>query len=221
MSKTTSIGIVGYGYWGPNLLRNFHEAEGANVVVCCDQNPKRLERLTTRFPSVQITRDFKEVLENPSVDALAIATPVHTHFELAMAALKAGKHVLVEKPMTMRVEEAEELVSMAQQKGLVLMVDHVFVYSPPVVKIKEIIDRGELGKLFFIDSVRINLGLFQHDVNVVSDLATHDLSIIDYLLGRLPRSLAAFGSVHARYELEDVAYLNLDFAISGFRNLTF
>jgi predicted dehydrogenase len=136
---------------------------------------------------------------------------VRTHYELAKRALEAGKHVLVEKPLTMRVDHAEELVALAKEKGLVLMVDHIFVYSPPVLKMKELVDSGKLGKLFFIDSVRINLGLFQHDVNVVWDLAPHDLSIVDFLLGRLPRALSATGGAHAGNEIEDVAYLNLDY----------
>jgi len=205
------VAVIGYGYWGPNLVRNLQEADGARVAMVCDQSEERLARARRRHPAVEMTTSFDAVLANPAVHAVAIATPVRTHYELARRALEAGKHVLVEKPLTQRVEEAEELCALAEKKGLVLMVDHIFVYSPPVQKMKEIVDSGRLGKLFFIDSVRINLGLFQHDVNVVWDLAPHDLSIVDHLVGRLPRSLSAFGGCHAGNDIEDVAYLNLDY----------
>jgi len=205
------VSVVGLGYWGPNLARNFNAVETAQLHSICDQDKNRLARIGENYPATKTCRDFSKVLSDPEVDAVAIATPVQTHYDLAKAALNAGKHVLVEKPMTDSVSAAEELVALADEKGLVLMVDHVFVYSSPVRKIKEIIDAGELGDLFFIDSVRINLGLFQHDVNVVWDLAPHDLSIVDYLVGRLPKSVSAFGAVHAGQGIEDVAYLNLDF----------
>ncbi|HZF37859.1 MAG TPA: Gfo/Idh/MocA family oxidoreductase [Blastocatellia bacterium] len=205
------IAIVGYGYWGPNLARNFAETEGAAMMMCCDSDPRRLALAQKRFPALACATDFDEALRNPDINAVAIATPVHTHYELAKRAIKAGKHVLVEKPLTARVDHAEELVMLAEKNGVVLMVDHVFVYSPPVLKMKELVAQGRLGKLFFIDSVRINLGLFQHDVNVVWDLAPHDLSIVDFLVGRLPVSLSACGSTHAGHDIEDVAYLNLDY----------
>jgi len=206
-----NVAVIGYGYWGPNLVRNFQEAEHARVVVVCDQSEERLAKVVRRHPTVATTTSFSSVLGNSGVDAVAIATPVHTHYPLAKQALEAGKHVLVEKPLTLNVEHAEELVTLAKARGLVLMVDHVFVYSAAVTKMKELLDGGQLGKPFFIDSVRINLGLIQHDVNVVWDLAPHDLSIVDFLLGRVPRSVAAFGSVHANRDIEDVAYLNLDY----------
>ena len=205
------IAVVGYGYWGPNLVRNFSEYEETRVSAVCDADPERLARARKRFPSAEGLTDFDEVLRRPSIQAVAIATPVRTHYELARRALEASKHVLVEKPLTMRVDHAEELVTLAKKNGLVLMVDHIFVYSPPVLKMKEIVESGKLGKLFFIDSVRINLGLFQHDVNVVWDLAPHDLSIVDFLLGKLPRALSATGAAHAGNDIEDVAYLNLDY----------
>lgn len=205
------MAIVGYGYWGPNLVRNFAEAEHCQVVYCCDLDPARQQRAQRRHPWLRVTGRWEELLADKELDAVAIATPVHTHYELARQALEAGKHVLVEKPLTMRVDHAEELCELAQKKGLVLQVDHVFVYSPPVIKMKEIVDSGRLGKIYFIDSVRINLGLLQSDVNVVWDLAPHDLSIVDLLLGRMPRSLSAFGAVHANQNIEDVAYLNLDY----------
>jgi predicted dehydrogenase len=205
------LGLIGYGYWGPNLLRNFAETPGVSVARCVDQRPERCELVRRRYPGVQVSSRAADIFEDAAITAVVIATPVSTHYPLAKQALEAGKHVLVEKPLTRTVAEAEELVELARKKGRVLMVDHVFVYSPPVVKMKEIVDSGRLGKLFFVDSVRINLGLFQHDVNVVWDLAPHDLSIVDYLLNRSPRSVSAFGSVHAGNELEDVAYLTLDF----------
>jgi predicted dehydrogenase len=205
------IAIIGYGYWGPNLARNFAETEGASLAMVCDADPKRLALAQKRFPALAVGADFDEALRNPAIDAVAIATPVHTHYELAKRAINAGKHVLVEKPLTARVDHAEELVALAEKKGVVLMVDHVFVYSPPVLKMKELVAQGRLGKLFFIDSVRINLGLFQHDVNVVWDLAPHDLSIVDFLVERLPISLSAVGAMHANSDIEDVAYLTLDY----------
>ncbi len=205
------IAVIGLGYWGPNLVRNFYTVAGENLRICCDLDAERGRAMSRAFPSVRMVTDTAEVLADDSIDAVAIATPVATHYPLARAALNAGKSVLVEKPLANSIREAEELVRLARQKGLVLMVDHVYVYSPAVRKIKELIDGGTLGKLLYIDSVRINLGLFQRDVNVVWDLAPHDLSIVDYLVGRLPRSLAAFGAAHAGHELEDVAYLNLDF----------
>lgn len=210
-NSTIRMGIVGYGYWGPNLVRNFSEADHCQVACCCDLDTARQQRAQRRHPWLRVTGHFEELLADRELDAVAIATPVHTHYELARRALEAGKHVLVEKPLTMRVDHAEELCELARAKGLVLMVDHVFVYSPPVRKMKEIVDSGRLGKIYFIDSVRINLGLLQSDVNVVWDLAPHDLSIVDLLLGQMPRSLSAYGAVHANQNIEDVAYLNLDY----------
>lgn len=207
------VAVCGAGYWGPNLIRNFAACQDTELVAVCDRDEARLERALRNYPGVDAVRDFDELLGRDDVDAVAIATPVDTHAPMGLAALRAGKHVLVEKPLAGSVREAEQLVAAAKEAGRVLMVDHTFIYSGPVQKIKEILDSGELGELYFIDSVRINLGLFQHDVNVVWDLAPHDLSILDHLVGRLPRSLSAFGSCHANEmnEIEDVAYLNLDF----------
>ncbi len=205
------VAIVGYGYWGPNLARNFDEAEGTRVEMICDQDPQRLAKARRRHPAAEGTTRFEDVLNNPRVQAVAIATPVQTHYDLARRAIEAGKHVLVEKPLTMRADHAEDLCKRAKKKGVVLMVDHIFVFSPAVVQLKQIVDSGKLGDIFFIDGVRINLGLFQHDVNVVWDLAPHDISIVDLLLQRLPLSLSAFGSTHANDQIEDVAYLNLDY----------
>jgi predicted dehydrogenase len=212
MKDVIQLAVVGLGYWGPNLLRNFSATDRCVVSMCCDKDTRRFARHAPHHAETRFVTRFEEVLEAPNVDAVAIATPVNTHYPLAMAALKAGKHVLIEKPMTMRVDHAEELVAFAEKQGLVLMVDHVFVYSSPVMKFKEILESGRLGRLFFIDSVRINLGLFQSDVNVVWDLAPHDLSIIDHLVGSLPRGLSVSGSSHTDSGLEDVAYLTLDYA---------
>jgi predicted dehydrogenase len=206
-----NVAVVGCGYWGPNLIRNFTTCPASQVVMVCDQDRSRLEKSSAVCPTAELVDDFRRVLDDPAVEAVAIATPVATHGLLTAAALKAGKHVLVEKPLATSVREAEELVRLADSAGLTLMVDHTFVYSPAVRRIKEIMDSGELGEIYYIDSVRINLGLVQNDVNVLWDLAPHDLSIVDFLLGGLPRSVAAMGSCHTRAGQEDVAYLNLDF----------
>ena len=210
---TVRVAVIGCGYWGPNLVRNFSACPQTTLVAVCDKDPARLQRTTALHPHVDACEDLNDVLESDAVDAVAIATPVSTHAPIAMAALEAGKHVLIEKPLAASVPEAENMVAFANERHLTLMVDHTFVYSPPVRKMKETLDSGELGDIYFIDSVRINLGLFQHDVNVVWDLAPHDLSILDYLIERLPKSLSAFGTCHANNqdEIEDVAHLNLDF----------
>lgn len=205
------VAVVGYGYWGPNLVRNFFETPGATLAAVCEANADRLALVGRRFPGVRLLSQYEEILADKEIDAVVIATPVSTHHAMARAALNAGKHVLVEKPLTGNVPDAEDLVNFAAAKKLTLMVDHIFVYSPAVRVMKEIVDSGQLGTLLFVDSVRVNLGLFQKDVNVVWDLAPHDLSIIDYLIGRMPRSVATFGAAHADEKIEDVAYLNLDF----------
>ena len=206
------VGVVGAGYWGPNLIRNFTACPDTQLVAICDRDEQRLSKAVAEYPGVQPLREFDELLARDDVDAVAIATPVATHAPMGLAALRAGKHVLLEKPLAASVQEARELVRTAKDLGRVLMVDHTFIYSGPVQKIKQLMDSGEIGDLYFIDSVRINLGLFQHDVNVVWDLAPHDLSVLEYLVGRLPKSLSAFGTSHADNvrEIEDVAYLNLD-----------
>lgn len=212
-TRAIRVAVVGYGYWGPNLVRNFFTCPTTTVVAVCDQSPDRLQAFRRLYPGPQTTQEVERIIDDPNVDAVIIATPVRTHAPLALRALRAGKHVLVEKPLAASTMEAEELVREADASRLVLMVDHTFVYSPPVQRIKQFVDSGELGDLYYFDSVRINLGLFQHDVNVLWDLAPHDLSIVDYLMGRLPKSLSAFGACHAGRDrdLEDVAYLNLDF----------
>jgi predicted dehydrogenase len=211
LTDTVGIAVVGYGYWGPNLLRNFFDTPDCRVVAVCDMSEARLGAVRQRHPSVVTTTDFEELLLDPAVDAIAIATPVHTHADLARRALRAGKHVLVEKPMTASSAEAEELVALADAEGLVLMVDHTFIYTSAVRRIKQLIDTGELGRLYYYDSVRVNLGLVQHDTNVVWDLAAHDLSIMDYLIERQPRSVTAVGAAHLPGEMADVAYLTVMF----------
>ncbi|MBP7935145.1 MAG: Gfo/Idh/MocA family oxidoreductase [Phycisphaerae bacterium] len=208
---TPRVAVIGLGYWGPNLVRNFYSVLGENLRACCDRQSQRGRFILQNYPGIRFTDDIEVILGDPDIDALAIATPVDTHYPLAKAALTAGKSVLVEKPMCSTVEQAEELVDLADRNGKVLMVDHTFVYNPAVRKMKEVVDSGQLGELLFVDSIRINLGIFQHDVNVVWDLAPHDLSIVQYLVGRPPRSLSAFGAAHAGNGIESIAYINLDF----------
>ncbi len=208
---TPRLAVIGLGYWGPNLVRNFHALLGEHLRCCCDLQPERGRAVVRGYPGLRFTEDVQAVLADDGIDAVAIATPVDTHYALARAALEAGKSVLIEKPMCSSVQQARELVELAERRGRVLMVDHTFVYNPAVRKVRQIIEEGQLGELLFIDSIRINLGLFQRDVNVVWDLAPHDLSIVLYLVGRPPRSLSAFGAAHGGNDLESVAYLNLDF----------
>lgn len=204
-----NIGIVGYGYWGPNLVRNFAETPGANLVAVSDLDPGKLALVQRRFPTVQTTTDFRDLLDNPAIDAVAIATPVNTHFELAFAALRAGKHVWVEKPMTETSEQARRLVDEAERRKLVLLVDHTFIYTGAVRKMDELIKSGELGRIFYYDSIRVNLGLFQRDVSVISDLAVHDFSILDYILGEHPVAVTASGTNHFPGTPENLAYITL------------
>lgn len=206
------IGVIGYGYWGPNLVRNFSECGVAEVRAVSDLRPDRLKPVAARYPAVKTTADHRALLEDPGIDAVAIATPVSTHFELALQALKAGKHVLVEKPFTATVEQGQRLIEEAERRKLTLMVDHTFLFTPAVRKIKQLVDAGELGQLYYYDSVRVNLGLFQHDVNVLWDLAVHDLSIMDYILGAAPQTVAATGVAHVAGQPEDVAFLTCFFA---------
>lgn len=208
-----NVAVVGAGYWGPNLIRNFIACPDTNLTAVCDRDAARLQKVLAPYPGVEPIGDFDELLSRKDIDAVAIATPVGTHAPLSIAAMRAGKHVLVEKPLASSVRDAEEMVKVATDLRRTLMVDHTFIYGSPVRKMKELVASGEVGDIYFIDSVRINLGLFQHDVNVVWDLAPHDLSIMDHLVGRLPKSLSVFGSCHtgSRSELEDVAYMNLDF----------
>lgn len=211
ISDATTVGVIGCGYWGPNLVRNFAEHEHAQLRWMCDIDGRRLAHLNRRFPAAQITEDYRALLADSRLDAVVVATPVATHYAFARAALEAGKHVLVEKPFTTSVREAEELIALAERRQLTLMVDHTFVYTGAVRKIKEIVRAGELGELLYFDSVRVNLGLFQTDVNVVWDLAPHDLSIMDFLVERRPVTVSATGSRHVEANLENIAYLLLKF----------
>ncbi|MEQ1955509.1 Gfo/Idh/MocA family oxidoreductase [Mesorhizobium sp. CN2-181] len=204
------VAVVGYGYWGPNLVRNFNDTPGARLVSVCDLNKDRLSAVQSRFPAVKITDDFEEVLRDPDIHAIAIATPVSSHFRLAMSALMAGKHVFVEKPITPSAEEAQRLVDEAARRKLVLAVDHTFIHTAAVQKMRELA-QTELGEIYYYDSVRVNLGLFQHDVSVVWDLAVHDLSIMDYVLSQRPVAVSATGISHVAGEPENIAYLNLLF----------
>ncbi len=207
-----TVGVIGLGYWGPNLLRNFSENESAELRWICDGDSSRLGAMGRRYPAAQTTTDYQKLLADPKLDAVAVVTPVATHFEIARAALLAGKHVLVEKPFTATARQAEELNELAERTQRTLMVDHTFVYTGAVRKMKEIVASGELGELLYFDSVRINLGLFQKDINVLWDLAPHDLSVMDYLIDRQPDGLSAIGSCHIERGIENIAYLILHFA---------
>ncbi|MCI0621680.1 MAG: Gfo/Idh/MocA family oxidoreductase [Acidobacteria bacterium] len=206
-----NVGVIGYGYWGPNLVRNFSEVPGSRVAAVCDQQPERLVQLQARYPIIKTTTDPYDLYKDASIDAILIATPVSSHFDLAMKAVHAGKHVLVEKPMTATVEQGERLLEEAARCQRVLMVDHTFVYTGAVRKMKELVETGQLGQLYYYDSVRVNLGLFQHDVNVLWDLAVHDLSIMDYVLNARPTAVAATGMAHVSGQPKDLAYLTCFF----------
>ncbi len=204
------IGVVGYGYWGPNIVRNFHNTADARVAVVCDQRAESLERAKQTFPSVETTTDIRDVLTSPTIDALAVVTPVWTHFELAKAALENGKHVFVEKPFTSTARQAEQLIQLGIKKNLRVMVDHTFLFTGAVRKIRQLIENDELGALYYYDSTRVNLGLFQHDVNVIWDLAPHDLAIMDHLIQDRPMAIVATGASHLNGH-EDVAYITVYF----------
>ena len=210
--SATKVGVIGCGYWGPNLLRNFAENEAAELRWICDADPARLAAMGRRYPAAQTTTDYQKLLADPKLDAIAVVTPVATHFQIAREALLAGKHLLVEKPLTATGREAEELNDLADRNQRTLMVDHTFVYTGAVRKMKEIVASGELGELLYFDSVRINLGLFQKDINVLWDLAPHDLSIMDYLIERQPDMVSAIGSCHIEPGIENIAYLMMHFA---------
>ncbi len=203
------IGVIGYGYWGPNLVRNFAEVEGATLAAIADLDERKLELASRRFPGLQTTRHVQDLIQDPNIDAIAVATPVSTHFELGMAVLRAGKHLWLEKPMTETSLQARQLVDEAAKRNLVLFVDHTFLYTGAVVKMEEIVRAGELGDIFYYDSTRVNLGLFQRDVNVISDLAVHDFSILDHLLGEHPFAVTASGVNHFRGTPENLAFISL------------
>jgi predicted dehydrogenase len=204
-----NIGVIGYGYWGPNLVRNFAELSRARVVAVSDLDSKKLELVNHRFPAVRTTTDCRDLLRDPAIDAIAIATPVSTHFDLAMTALKAGKHLWLTKPMTETSLQARQLVDEAEKRQRVILVDHTFIYTGAVLKMGEIVSSGDLGRLYYYDSVRVNLGLFQRDVSVLADLAAHDFSILDYLLKEHPVAVSAGGVNHFTGTPENLAYITL------------
>jgi predicted dehydrogenase len=204
------IGIIGYGYWGPVVARNFQATEGCQLVAVCDANPAAQERARKALPGIQVTGDASEIVRSPHIDAVAVITPVWTHFEFAKAALENNKHVFVEKPFTPSSSEASQLIDLAAAKKLQIMVDHTFLFTGAVRKIRQLIDQGVLGKLFYYDSSRVNLGLFQHDVNVIWDLAPHDLAIMNYLIDVEPESVSATGQCHLNGQ-EDMAYVTIYF----------
>jgi len=204
------IGVIGYGYWGPNIVRNFHTHDGSEVVMVCDKSTKCQERLRKAHPSIEFTMDANDILKSPKIDMVAVVTPVWTHYELAKAALENGKHVFVEKPFTCSTAQAEELIELAEKKNLKIMVDHTFLFTGAVKKIRQMVDDGELGDLYYYDSLRVNLGLFQHDVNVIWDLAPHDLSIMDHVIKERAEAVVATGEKHLN-GVEDIAFITVYF----------
>ena len=205
-----NFGVIGYGYWGPNIVRNLTTIEGSKVLTIADLDPSAQERARKAYPGIKITSDAMDVILSTDIDAVAIVSPVWTHFELAKAALENGKHVFVEKPLTSNSAQGEELIDLAQKKNLLIMVDHTFLFTGAVRKISELLDQEALGKLYYYDSTRVNLGLFQHDINVLWDLAPHDLAIIDYLVKSTPEAVVATGQKHLNGH-EDIAFMTLYF----------
>jgi predicted dehydrogenase len=215
MSKSSvGIGVVGYGYWGPNLVRNFANTDGSQVVAICDRDAAKLALSKRFYPGVVITREFSDLLKDSRIDAIAIATPVHTHYELALAALKAGKHVLVEKPLARTSEHVRHLIEEAERRRLVLMVDHTFLYTPAVQKIRELIASAALGDIYYYNGIRASLGLFQSDVSVIWDLAVHDISILEHILKEEPVAVSATGASHVAGTPENMAHIALFFQSS-------
>lgn len=206
------IGVIGFGYWGPNIVRNFTSIKTSQVNMICDINPKALKRAKESHPQISLTRNYKDIVNSSQIDAVAIVTPVSTHFKLAKAALENGKHIFIEKPFTASIKEAQHLVALARRKKLKIMVDHTFIFTGAVGKIKEVVEKGILGDLYYYDSTRVSLGLFQPDVNVIWDLAPHDFSIIDYVVKAKPVAVAAQGADHIGRGHENVAYITVHFA---------
>ena len=205
-----NVGVVGYGYWGPNIVRNFNAVDGAKVVAVFDKNQTALKKVMKFYPDTRCCSSAGEILASPAIDAVAVVTPVSTHYEIARKALENGKHVFVEKPFTATSAQAEELIDLAEQKNLTIMVDHTFLFTGAVRKMKQLIDDNVLGKIYYYDSTRINLGLFQHDVNVIWDLAPHDFSIMNYLIEEKPTAIVACGKSHIS-KFENVAYVTVYF----------
>ena len=212
MNKPINVGVVGLGYWGPNLARNFNALQGANLKSVCDLDDERLSHIHSLYPDSTPEKDYDNLLNDPALDAIVIATAVRYHHSLAKASLEAGKHTFIEKPLASSSEESEELVRIAREKGLILMVGHTFLYSPTVRKIKEIVDSGDIGEIRYISARRLNLGLFQKDINVAWDLAPHDISIILHIMGERPHTINCQGSAHVTPGIEDVTALSLKFS---------
>ncbi|GAB4183721.1 MAG: Gfo/Idh/MocA family oxidoreductase [Calditrichia bacterium] len=206
-----NVGVIGAGYWGPNIIRNFMINPDTNVVMVCDLQEERLEKVSVAYPHIKTTTDANDLITSGELDLIAVCTPVSTHYQLAKEILSNKKHLLIEKPMTATAAEAEELNKIANAMNVKIFVDHTFLFTPAVQKIKEWINNGELGDLLYFDSVRINLGLFQHDVSVIWDLAVHDMSILTYLISNKPKNLSATGSAHYNQSIHDMAYLSLQY----------
>src|SRR5215472_11594464 len=211
LEQTIKVGVVGCGYWGPNLVRNFRQSPDCQLKVLCDSSDSRLGHMRRLYPELATTNKFEDLLNDSDLDAVVIATPVRFHYTMAKAALNVGKHVFIEKPMARTEAEAAELVSLAERQGLILMVGHTFLFSPAVRRMKEIISAGDIGEVQYIAARRLNLGLFQKDINVAWDLAPHDISILLYLLDELPQSVSCQGSSHVTRGIEDVTMMNLNF----------
>ncbi len=207
---STKVAVVGAGYWGPNIIRNFYQIPNCEMAMCVDLDEKRLAHMKRLYPNITPTTSYDDVINDPTIDAVAVCTHVSAHYPLAKKALEAGKHVLVEKPLTAKVEEAEELVELARKNGKVLMVDHTFEYTAGVNKMKEIIESGLLGDILYVHCSRLNLGIFQRDINVVWDLAPHDLSVILYATGLTPRSVRTVGMKLLHPKVEDAAFVTLN-----------
>jgi len=205
-----NFGVIGYGYWGPNVVRNLTSLDDSRVVAIAELSPTATLRAQKAYPGIRVTSDASELICSPEIDAIAVITPVWTHYELAKVALENGKHVFIEKPLTSTSEQGERLIELANRKNLTLMVDHTFLFTGAVKKIRQILHEGTLGKLYYYDSTRVNLGLFQHDINVLWDLAPHDLSIMDHLIGPRPEAIVATGQKHLNGH-EDVAFMTLYF----------
>jgi predicted dehydrogenase len=220
MSKGTSpseqnnkatVGVIGCGYWGPNLVRNFNQLPISKVKYCCDLEDSRLRHMKTLYPHVILTKRYQDIIEDPEVEAVAVATPVSTHYTLAKCCLEGGKHVLVEKPLAGSIEEAKGLIETAEQNDRVLFTGHTFVYNAAVQKMKELLRAGELGEIFYVSSIRVNLGLFQEDINVIWDLAPHDISILNYIFGCEPVTVCTHAKSYIREGIEDVAFMVLQY----------
>ena len=209
-SDQVKVGVIGNGYWGPNVVRNLDQLDGSRVVAICDKSPASLKRVAKAHPHIRVISDSEELISSPEIDAVAVVTPVWTHYELAKAALDNGKHVFVEKPFTSNSRQAEELINLAARKNLKIMVDHTFLFTGAVKKIAQLLEDGTLGRIYYYDSMRVNLGLFQHDINVVWDLAPHDLSIIDHLIKETPEAISATGQMHLNGH-EDIAFITVYF----------